>query len=423
MAKYLCIILMGLLCPLLTQAQHARPAPSVAPFPVYESAKELWNNPVLKNTVLDSLNKRTHMGIPKSIVHPGVLKLAGEMPASFSSLKGLDDLTRVQFLDYVNKSMGPDKVEQLKKGYELLKDTARISNYLERKLRGFYAWKDMPRMQPLLQAGAYDNHFKGVSANAFYDNTPAAVAKSGFHIQLEDQLIVGNIPFNIRYTNLSGQDNLTDILSDQSLAKVSFDKEAYLERMSKYVKNNYDLDKYFLADIDVTAAVKSFATNRINNIKHEMEAMLPSGSPFNDLLSADQLIHLDSAQIKQVLLSQSSLGLQPGDLDSGSLTALYQKVAADSTNSLLAEQLQKVKATHVYLDKIRTLKQEVGSGLAVKETLSKQNVTHQRVSGWLNDAGTRSGAIKELLPLGFFQRLMMNVKNLNIGNIAASGSI
>jgi len=417
MAKYLCIILMGILCPLAMQAQHTRPASSDIPFPSPGTVKAWWNSPALKSSLVDSLNSRSGKLMGKSPLNNNWQQ---QMPNDL--LKGLNDTAKAQFFSFVNQSMGSEQLEKLKKGYGVLKDTAQISHYLDSKLRGFYAWKDDTRILPLMQAGAYKNSFKGATVSAFYDNTPASVSRAGFHVQVTDQLVVGNIPFNINYTNLSGQSTLTDILSDQGLAKVSFDKEAYLERMSKYVESNYDLKKYFLGDIDVAGAVKSFASNRINSIQQEMAQLGKAGLPFKDLISADQLLHLDKDQIKQVLLSQSGSGLQANDLDSAYASVLKGQMGADSLSEAQREHLERVVAARDYLQKIEALKQEMGTGLSVKETLSRQNITNQQVGGWLNDAKTKSGTAKELLPLGFFQRLMLNAKNLNIGNIAASGS-
>jgi hypothetical protein len=417
MTKYLCIILIGILCPVIALAQQV---PTDVRLPLSENEKEWWNSALLKKTLVDSLNIRARGMVKPLDLVPRQLPVG--METSNALLKGLNDTAKAQFFNYVNKAMGADKLSQLKKGYELLKDTSRISNYLDSKLRGFYAWKDLGGVLPLMKAGAYGNSFKGATVTAFYDNTPAAIANTGFLIQLEDQLVVGNIPFSIRYTNLSGQDNLAEIFSNQSLAKVSFNKDAYLERMSKYVGKSYDLNKYFLDDIDVTGAVKSFASNRITGIQEGMDAILKKDLPFKELISADQLIHLDSSQLKQILLSQSALRLEASDLDSGAIVRLKEQLALDTANGALQEHLQRATAAQTYLGKITDLKKEIGSGLAVKETLSKQNITNQQVSGWLNDAGTKSNTVKELLPLSFIQRLMLSAKSLNIGNIAANGT-
>jgi hypothetical protein len=420
MAKYLCIILMGILCPLVMQAQLAPPTRSDTNIPIPAKGKEWWSNPILKYSMMDSLNQRSRDVAGKPFLNSG----PGMVPTEMSNklLKGLNDSAQQQFFSYVNQSMGADHVERLKKGYGLLRDSSQMNRYLDSKLRGFYAWKDAARLVPQMQAGAYQNSFKGFTVTAFADNTPAAIAKTGFNIQLEDQLILGNIPFNIQYANLSGQSTLTDILSDQSLAKVSFDKDAYMKRMSKYVSSNYDLNKYFLGDIDVAGAVKSFATQRISEIQQEMQGTVNGGAFFKELISAEQLVHLDSNQIKQVLLSQSGLNLQSSDLDSGYLNVLKERAVSDSLNAELRERIQKVEAAQSYLKKIQSLKIDMGNGLAIKETLSKQVTTNAQVSGWLNDPMTKANTAKELLPLGFFQRLMLSAKSINIGNIAASGT-
>ncbi|MGF6930350.1 hypothetical protein QFZ48_005850 [Chitinophaga sp. W2I13] len=372
--------------------------------PVVSSAQQVYNtllrtNPALQTALIDSLNKKGKL-MGKS--NPGKLAAA------------LNDTARQLFYRHVNSVYGPRQLQQLSRSYQMFGDTAKISSYVAGKLRGFYALRNESEASAFMKAGAYANDFKLLSGSAFYDNTPGAVVKSGVGVQLEDRVVVGNIPVNIVYNSLAGTSPFDKGLMGQQLKKFSFDKDVYLQRMNGYLNKAYDLKKYFLGDIDVTTAVKSFASKQLTDIQNEMKAMTdPSqAAAFNNLTSPEQLIYLDSSQIRQLLLSDKTLQLTAEDLN-GNVAAGMDSVSAHGKT---------VMAARHYLSRIETLKTSVVQGLQARETLSAEHQATGDIRQRINDPEAQKRSIKELLPLNFLQRLLLQAKSLNIGNIAANGS-
>ncbi|WP_146151290.1 hypothetical protein [Chitinophaga niastensis] len=390
-----------MLLPAIMLAQQPVPRTAEQGPPGVIHQQWLKNNPILQAAVIDTLNHR--------IKSSGSLQY---MPGA--AIPQLNAVAEQQFFNHVSNTYGARQLQHVKKGYELLKDTTRTNRYLDEKLRGFYALRNETNALNLMKAGAYGNQFKTLWGNAFYDNTPGAVAKTGFSINIEDNVVIGNIPVNISYTNISGVGTLDRNMTDQSLKKFSFDKAAYVERMNGYLNKSYDLRKYFLEDINVSAAVKSFATQHIENACSEITPLLDPAqvAQFRNLISAEQLVYLDSNQIKHLLLDNKTLQLNEGEL-----TGAFPDTAL--TTSAHASTV--IAARH-YLSKVADLKSMVEKGLAAKETLSAQHALDNNVKQRMNDPEAQQRNIKELLPLNFIQRLLLQTKSLNVGNIAASGS-
>jgi len=370
--------------------------------PAAAVAQQVYNtllrtNPVLQTALIDSLNSKA-----AGISHLG--KLGAH----------LNDTARQLFYKHVNAVYGPRQLQQLSRSYGMFGDSAKISSYVAGKLRGFYALRNELDATAFMKAGAYSNRFKLLSGSAFYDNTPGAVLKSGMGVQLEDMVVIGNIPVNIVYNSLAGTSPFDKALMGQQLKKFSFDKEAYMQRMNGYLDKTYDLRKYFLGDIDVTSAVKSFASQQLTDIQDEMKAMADplQASAFNHLTSPEQLIYLDSSQIKQLLLNDKTLQLTEEDLK-GDMRSGMDSISAHGKT---------VMAARHYLGRIETLKASVAQGLQARQTLSAQHQATGSIQQQVNDPETQKNNIKELLPLNFLQRLLLQAKSLNLGNIAASGS-
>lgn len=358
----------------------------------------LNTNPALKVAVIDSLNRRSG---PGDVFH----HING---------KPLNDSVRQLFSRHVNAVYGAKQLQQVNRGLQLFRDTAGLPAYLAGKLRGFYALRNEANALSLMKAGAYSNHLKVLSGSAFYDNTPGAVLQSGIGVQLEDMVVVGNIPVNIVFNNLAGNSPFDQGWADQQLKKFSFDKDAYMDRLNGYLNKSYDLKKYFLGDIDVASAVKSFATLQVNDIQEEMKAITSpqQALAFSNLVSAEQLIYLDSNQIRRLLLDNKTLQLTEEDLNSK---------LPDSTGMMSGHQ-QTVLAAQQYLRRLSEAKNNVVQGLQAKEALAAQHKINGAIQQRVNDPEAQKRNIKELLPLNFIQRLLLQTKRLNIGNIAANGS-
>jgi len=363
--------------------------------PDYNSLLQV--NPALQKALIDSLNTRNHVAaVNLHSVAPTVL----------------NDTVKKLFYQHVSAVYGKKQLQQVNENYQLFKQGNKLSGYLTERLRGFYALKNEASALTLMKASAYDNHFKGLSATARYDNSPGAMLKSSFGVHFEDQLVIGNIPVNIVYDNLSGTTpNLNDLAS-QHLKKISFDKDAYLKRLNGYVSKSYDLNKYFLQDINLGSAVKSFASKQLQDLQEEMSAVVKDplqAGALKNLVSPDELIWLDSSQIKQLLISNSALQLSASDLE---------RKVTDSINGHEAT----VLAAQQYISRVMALKRSVVQGLQAKEMLVAQQNTTNKISQQLSDPAMQQRNIKELLPLNFLQKILLQAKHLNIGNIAAGGS-
>lgn len=359
----------------------------------------LRSNPVLQTVLIDSLNSRVQPVLPNGkVLHSPYLK----------------DTVQQLFYQHVAELYGSKHLQEINKGLRLLKDTSRISSYMAEKLRGFYALRNETAALSFMKKDAYSNRVKVLSGSAFYDNTPGAVLQSGFGAQIEDNLVIGNIPVNIVYNNMAATSPIDRSLIDQHLKKFSFDKDAYMQRMNGYLNKAYDLKKYFLGDIDVSAAVKSFAAQQIDELKEQMNAMVDPGQAgiFNGLVSPEQLIYLDSSQLKRLMLDDKRLQLTEEDLNG--------KWADSSLYS--SPHGKTIMAARQYLNKVSSLKQSVNQGLQTRELMTAQRATGQHVQTLLDDRESSKRNIRELLPLNFLQRLLLQTKSLNIGNIAASGS-
>ncbi|NSL88118.1 hypothetical protein ECE50_014820 [Chitinophaga sp. Mgbs1] len=348
--------------------------------------------PLLQHAVMDSLNART------TALHA---VLAPDKKGAFPSL---NEATRLDFYTHVKQVYGEKQLQGVKKGYELFNDKSRINRYFDEKLRGFYALKGNSNIRGLMKAGAYDNTFRGATAAITTDNAPGALMPVAFTLHAEDNVVVGNIPVNIVYSNISGRSAFDENQLYGGLGKLSFDKEAYLERMSGYVNKSFDLNKYFLQDINVAASFKSFAEKKMDGLREEMK-QLPAGysSALDNLVSADQLIYLDSSQIKQLLLHNTSLNIDEKQLSS------------QAPDSLLSPQ---TAAARTYLSKVLRLKAALGEGMAAQQTMSAQKMVNENIGGNLGSMAGKQQQIKALAPMGFLQKLLLSAKSLQIGKIA-----
>lgn len=363
----------------------------------------------LQHALVDSLNtmaaKRPGLSVPLPAT-------AAQLP-SLQSFRQLNDSARRQFYNYLRQSYGKQQLEQFSSGWSVIKDTGRLRSYVDQKLRGFYALRNEGMALPLLKAGAFDNKFKGGTVTAFADNTPGNIGSTGFNVNVADELIVGNIPFQFNYVNVSGNSVMEHNFMGQGLMKASFDKEAYKERLTGYVNKTYDLKKYFLADMDMGSVLKSYTGRQLADIGRQLENYLPAdkAGALQQLCSPEELLYLDTAQLKNLLLQDKTLQLKEADL-----AGCFNSDTIGSTGDTSAMR----QAVRSYLSRIGRLKSELTNDLAARRMIGSQ----QQVQGRLQQQLTANGLqqAKELLPLNFVQRLFLHAKDFNIGNIAANGS-
>ncbi|SCC64016.1 hypothetical protein GA0116948_1262 [Chitinophaga costaii] len=307
---------------------------------------------------------------------------------------GLNNTARNALLSYVQQTSGASHLHSLQQQAAVLKDSARLRSYLDKKLRGFYALQDPLPILPSMRKIALDNQFQGAGVTAFYDNSGSSVIQSGYTAQLSDEAVVANIPFHINYTNISGHSAFQPGYSDQSLTKISFDKDAYRKRLEGLVNQHYDLRKYFLQDVNVGDALRTYAGNDLRNITQRMDSLyhVAGRGGIGNVISPDQLFYLDSAQLRNAVKQR----LPDGD-------SLQERISDD------------------YLQQLYALKKQYGNK-APQDLLHVQNNTNGKITQWMQEEGQQAETDKTLLPLNFVQKLMLKAQSLNIGNFAAGGS-
>lgn len=339
------------------------------------------SSPVVRRALVNSLN-RQYSRLPQLLQQP-----ENSLLSKHHHLTGLNDTVKQQFMGYVRGSL---KSDQFGKGLKLLNDTSRMNSFIDEKLRGFYALlKDNPAMGSLALPRKLENKFNGASAEVSYGDTTGNSSGWWNNVQLHDQVTLGSIPVNLNYANVSGYSQFGPGLEDDNLVKFQFDKDAYLNKLNGHIQKNYDLRKYFLDDIDFKAHLKSFVDDRMKSLQAQ-EAGLKK------LVNAEQLIHLDSNQLRNLVFDKSNM------VDS-------LKPAADTT-------LQK------YYTELLRLKGELGSGLQVNEMLKSQHGIKSGIDKWMNDPSNIQGIAGDLIPMSGLQRFFMKVKDLNLGQIGADAS-
>jgi hypothetical protein len=411
---------------MLSTAVHAQILNKAIParIPAEEKAKIIspMANDMLQRIIADSLNKRAAGYLDKKYIEAGMPVIP-----DIGSVQYLQQPVKNQFSQYIGNSFGKQHLMQVQQGMTVIKDSARVKQYINDKLRGFYAIRNDVGINNLLSKGAYKNDFKGVTVSAFADNNPGNTAVFGTNLRVADQVMIKNIPVNIGYSNISGQSVWDGDPLNQSLVKFSFDKEAYVKRLNGIVEEKYDLRKYFLKDIDVKSAVKSFTNSRLESIQQ----LIPSVgekqmNAFKSLLSSDHIIQLDSLQIRNELLNNRDLGITADDLNpliAQSQDSLLKTIpAGDSSMKAQLDHMRTAQAARSYLDKVYQLKKDVGEGLQAKAVISEQHVTDKRIADVMDQEESKVRNIKELLPLNGLQKLLLSAKQVDIGNIAANGS-
>ena len=365
-----------IVCLALTIPVHAQKA--VTPL---DTGKALLSNisfagnAVMRKVLVDSLNKQfSRFSKPGLRVNP----LTEFAPVH--NLKGLNDTLKQQFFAYVQSTSGYLKTRQLEEGYKLLKDTSRMNKFIDDKLRGFYAlMKDEPVLSSLKLPGKPTNKLSQAGAEASYGDTTGNSSGWWNNIQLQDQVTVGSIPVNLQYANVSGYSQFDSKMENDNLVKFNFDKEAYIKKVNAHLQKNYDLKKYFLDDIDFKSHLRAFVDTRMKSLQAGKDSLFHH-------ISADQLMHMDSVQLRNLVFGR---GLLP--------------------DSILEN----------YYGRVMQLKQELSGGA---QLLNSQHLVKDNLNKWIEDPASTAKLAKDLIPMNGLQRLLLKVKELNVGNIAANAS-
>ena len=334
------------------------------------SERSVMNQPVLKTAVVNAINRR------ENYVHPGDSALA---TISFDKL-GLGNLNtgaKTQFIQYLQAGKGATGVAKMQGTFDKMKDSSRRMQYIDNKLRGFYALKDHQVPGGLTLPGMPENKFKGASWTSSYSDSTAMMSGWWNEGVVQDVFSVGGIPFQLNYSTLSGYDYSNTALQDAHFMKISFDKEAYLDKVNQQLQKKYDLNKYFLEDLDIKGTMKKYAADQLSAIKGKDS--LVRG------ISADQLMYLDSMQLRHALASN-------GDTSAA------------------------------YYNKVMALKKQLGGVKEMNKMLGSQREVNGSIEAWMRQPQNTARIAGNLMQLSPLQRLMMHMKELRLGSVGADAS-
>ncbi|UYQ95599.1 hypothetical protein MKQ68_10850 [Chitinophaga horti] len=407
---------------------HARPPGTIRLFSGNDSIPALGTPASQRQQVMavvvDSLNKR-----PRAAVENAKNTLSLNRVGAIPALNGLNDTVKKELFSYVARSYSASKAAAFAKGMTVLKDTAVLNDFFTAKLRGFYALsrQNLPGNSLALPAGI-KNKFKGAGAEVSYGDTSHAISGWWNRLNISDEISVGSIPFAFDYVNVSGYNNFSSDLNDRHLGKMSFDKRAYLDKLDQHIKEHYDLNKYFLEDIDFRSNMQSFLDQRLDHIRTKSESFLEGRErEWLQLVNPGQLMNLDSNQLKNVLLEKSGLSVTDAEAfqkrKQDLIASISNDAYDDSARSQLRNELARFEALESYYKGVLKIKQDIGKGgLDASKLLNSQHDVKSRMQEWMGDKNNTPQLAKELLPLGIMQKVMLRVKNLDLGNIVANAS-
>lgn len=335
------------------------------------AAQSLSNQPALKSALVNAINNKV-TDLHSLDTTPPVL------PFSRLGLSGLHQGARTQFVQYMKAGNTPAGIAKMQRIFDGMKDSAKQTQYIDNKLRGFYALREQQLPGNLTLPGKPENKVKGISWTSTYSDSTAMMSGWWNEGRIQDVFSVGSIPFQLNYSTLSGYDYTNTALQDAHFMKVSFDREAYVEKINQQLQKKYDLKKYFLEDLDVKSSMKKYAADQLTAINGGTDSL-------GRKLSADQLMYLDSAQLRNVLIRN-------GDTSVG------------------------------YYNKIMALKKQLGGVREMNKMLAGQQRVKGDIDGWLKKPENTSRIAGSLLHMSPLQRLMMNMKELKVGSIGANAS-
>lgn len=237
------------------------------------------------------------------------------LPFNRMGLTGLQPGARREFMQYVNAGKTTAGIARMQTMFNGLQDSTKGRQFIDNKLRGFYALKPQ---SSLSLPGVPENKLKGISWQTTYSDTTAMMSGWWNEGVIRDEVTVGSIPVQLNYSTLSGYNHG---LEDAHFLKFSFDREAYLEKVNQQLQKSYNLNKYFLDDIDIKSSIKSYAASQLS----AMDSV-------KGHISADQLIYLDTTQL------QSTLQNTPDEYKNKVMALKQQLGGVKEMNQLLGSQ-------------------------------------------------------------------------------------
>lgn len=333
--------------------------------------RSLISQPALKSAVVNAINSKI-ADAPSGDDKPAVL------PFEKMGLGGLHAGARAQFVQYMQAGNTKTGIARMQKTYDGMKDSTRQLQYIDNKLRGFYALKGQQMPGNFTLPGKPENKVKGISWQTTYSDSTAMMSGWWNEGTVQDVFTVGSIPFQLNYSTLSGYDHTRTSLQDAHFGKIAFDKETYMEKVNQQLQKKYDLQKYFLEDLDVKSSVRKYAADQLSHIRSGADSSRKA-------LSADQLIYLDSTQLSNVLLRNRD-------------------------------------TSAAYYNKVMALKKQLGGVKEMNHLLGSQKEVSGSVEGWMQQPQHSSKVAERLLHLSALQRLMLYVKDFQVGSIGPNAS-
>jgi len=333
--------------------------------------RSLTAQPVLKSAVVNAINSRI-ADVPDAGSKSTVL------PFEKMGLGGLHAGARTQFVQYMQAGNTSTGIANMQKTFDGMKDSTRRQQYIDNKLRGFYALKDQQgQANNFTLPGKPENKVKGISWQTTYSDSTALMSGWWNEGAIQDVITIGSIPFQLNYSTLSGYDYTRTSLQDAHFGKVAFDKDAYMDKINQQLQKKYDLQKYFLEDLDVKSSIRKYAADQLAHIKS-------GGDSSSQSISADQMMYLDSTQLSNLL--------------------------------------QKNGDTTEYYNKIMALKKQMGGVEEMNKLLGSQKQVSGGVESWMQQPQHSSKVAERLLRLSSIQRLMLYVKDFQVGSIGTNAS-
>lgn len=312
----------------------------------------------LKQAVIDSLNKqyRTVDGLH----HPD------SMPFNRFGLSNLNAGARQQFIQYLRAGNSKQGISMMQHVYTGFHDSLKVAGFINDKLRGFYA---LAPGHPINLPGNIQNKLNGISWQTIYSDTTAMLSGWWNEGKIQDVISLSSIPVQLHYSTLSG---FNDGLRNMQFLQFNFDKEAYLDKVNKRIRQSYDLNKYFLDDIDIKSSMQTYIHSQL----YEYDSVKGRISP-------DQIMLLDSAQLAIVLQ----------------------------------------KSPDGYKQKVWELKGQLGDVKEMNKLLGAQKEAQRRVATDLQNPAHAGRVATDLLHLSTLQRFLLHVKELKAGSIGTLSDV
>lgn len=301
-------------------------------------------------------------------------------------------------------SITADSVLPLKGILRQVKDSVPLLRYLDRKQHNtFMLLNDSTISLKGYLNTPLQHAMQGAETRMIYEDGPATQG-TRWVVNASDQVSIAQLPFGISYTNLATFGD-ADYLRG-GIFKVAFDHDMYIQQLNAKLNEWYDLKKYFLKDIDGEALVKAYVDRRMKSMQADMDslygiqaaAIVPGG------ISTDQLIRLDSQQLRNLLSDNNYIALPKG---ADTITGMVDKVKAART---------------AYMDKLLQLKAALNSGAPLKEQLARYDKIKEQASKWMMEEDNKIEGIEKLMPLSGIQRLFLHMKTLNLGSFHTAAS-